>query len=186
MSGEKSLPVPDSYWVQSNLLAGEYPGALDAEQARVKLRRFLQAGITFFLDLTEEGELHAYAPLLLQEAAAQGVNIEHRRIAIRDLSTPSRATMVDILATVDQALAAGHIVYVHCWGGIGRTGTVAGCYLVQRGWSGPEALAEIARRRAGTPDGWRSSPETEAQRQMVLEWAEDINRPERPEKQGLS
>ena len=181
MSGEKSLPVPDSYWVQSNLLAGEYPGALDTDQARFKLRRFLWAGITFFLDLTEEDELRPYAPLLLQEAAAQRINIEYRRVAIRDLSTPSRATMVDILTTLDQALASGHIVYVHCWGGIGRTGTVVGCYLVRQGRSGPEALAEIARQRAGTPDGWRSSPETEAQRRMVLEWTEDIDLPERPE-----
>lgn len=178
MSGEKSLPVPDCYWVQSNLLAGEYPGALDDDQARFNLRRFLRAGITFFLDLTEEDELRPYSPLLLQEAAAQGLNVEHRRMAIQDLSTPSRATMVEILTTLDQALVAGHTVYVHCWGGIGRTGTVVGCYLIRQGRSGPEALAEIARLRAGTPDGWRSSPETESQRQLVLEWTEDSNRPE--------
>ena len=27
----------------------------------------------------------------------------------------------------------GRKVYVHCWGGVGRTGTVVGCYLVRQG-----------------------------------------------------
>lgn len=34
------------------------------------------------------------------------------------------------------ALAAGQTVYVHCYGGIGRTGTVVGCWLVRHGLSG--------------------------------------------------
>ena len=31
--------------------------------------------------------------------------------------------MQEILDAVDRALAAGRNVYLHCWGGIGRTGT---------------------------------------------------------------
>jgi protein-tyrosine phosphatase len=61
-------------------------------------------------------------------------------------------------------------VYVHCFGGIGRTGTVVGCYLVRHGADAETALAEIARRRQGTPDGYRRSPETNEQRQFVLTW----------------
>ena len=50
-------PIPDAYWVvPGQLLAGEYPGAKDAAAARRKLRLFLVAEFTFFLDLTEEGE----------------------------------------------------------------------------------------------------------------------------------
>jgi hypothetical protein len=48
---------------------------------------------------------------------------------------------------------------------------VVGCYLVEQGMSGEKALTEIARRRAHTPDGWRRSPETEAQRDLVRRWA---------------
>jgi protein-tyrosine phosphatase len=164
-------PIADSYWVLSGrLLAGEYPGDLDAERARQKVRRLLEAGATLFLDLTEEGELRPYVPLLREEALARGNSVEHRRLPIRDLTTPAAADMVRLLDTVDAALDAGHVAYVHCWGGIGRTGTVVGCYLVRHGWSGPEALDEIARLRWGTPDGHRQAPETEAQRQMVLDW----------------
>ena len=51
-------PIPDAYWVvPGQLLAGEYPGAKDTAAARRKLRLFLDAEFTFFLDLTEEGEL---------------------------------------------------------------------------------------------------------------------------------
>jgi protein-tyrosine phosphatase len=75
-----------------------------------------------------------------------------------------------ILQTIDGYLAAGQPVYVHCYGGIGRTGTVVGCHLVQQGATGAAALAEIARRRQGTPDGYRQSPETEEQRRLVLAW----------------
>ena len=35
---------------------------------------------------------------------------------------------------------------------------------------GEQALAQIAAWRQGTPDSWKRSPETAAQRQMVLAW----------------
>ena len=37
--------------------------------------------------------------------------------------------MGDVLTLIEEALVRG-AVYVHCWGGIGRTGTVVGCWLV--------------------------------------------------------
>jgi hypothetical protein len=171
-----SHPIPDSYWVEpGRLLAGEYPGARYDVQARAKLRRLLGAGVTLYLDLTEPSEygLRPYAPLLQSEAAALGLEsgaVEHRRMSIPDLGTPSPEHMSRILDAIDAALEAGHVVYVHCYGGIGRTGTVVGCYMVRRGLPGQAALDEIARLRHGTPDGWRRSPETAAQRQMVRDW----------------
>ena len=159
-------PIGDSYWVEpGRLLAGQYPGAVDEGTARAKLRRLLDAGITLFIDLTEAGEytLKPYALLLPMEA-------EHRRMSIPDMGVPSPEEMRQILATIDQALEAGQVVYVHCYGGIGRTGTVVGCYLVEHGMSGKEALKHIARLRRDTGDGGRRSPETRAQRAMVRRW----------------
>ena len=78
--------------------------------------------------------------------------------------------MTSILETIDGVLAAGRAVYVHCYGGIGRTGTVVGCFLARHGMAGAEALEQIARWRERTPDGWKRSPETDEQRQMVLNW----------------
>jgi protein-tyrosine phosphatase len=167
-------PIPDSYWIRPGaLLAGEYPGAKDEAEARRKLRRLLEAGITFFVDLTEKGEygLNPYATLLLEEAGRfPNQRIEYRRLPIQDISTPEPELMEEILALIDGAIAARHKVYVHCYGGIGRTGTVVGCFLVRQGTSGDEALAEIARLRTGIPNGWRQSPETPEQREMILDW----------------
>jgi protein-tyrosine phosphatase len=80
--------------------------------------------------------------------------------------------MVAILNTLEAALQAGRGVYIHCYGGIGRTGTVVGCFLVRRGLSGEAALRQIAGWREGTPDGWKRSPETDEQREFVLNWKE--------------
>jgi len=78
--------------------------------------------------------------------------------------------MVRILDMIDAELAEGRTVYVHCFGGIGRTGTVVGCHLVRHGKSGREALDEIEYLRRDTPAAWQRSPETETQRQMVRAW----------------
>ncbi|MFO0758714.1 MAG: hypothetical protein U0359_19635 [Byssovorax sp.] len=163
-------PIADSYWaLPGKLLAGEYPGARDEREARDKVRRLLQAGVTFFLDLTEATEpLRPYAHLAREEAEAMGIAVDHRRLPIRDLSVPTAAHLETILATIDERIGAGAVVYVHCWGGIGRTGTVVGCTFVRRGMSGEEALAHIEALRKDTPDGWKRSPETDDQRDTVL------------------
>ncbi|MBE7553879.1 MAG: dual specificity protein phosphatase family protein [Anaerolineales bacterium] len=168
-----NTPIPDSYWVRpGQLLAGEYPRTPDEAESRLKLRRFLAAAVNFFLNLTEADEysLKPYHELLQREAASGGYAVEHHRLAIPDFGIPTPAQMIQILDTIETALAEGQIVYVHCFGGIGRTGTVIGCYLVRHGLSGEAALAEIARLRQNTPDGRRPSPETEAQRGLVQGW----------------
>ncbi len=168
-------PYPNSYWVQpGRLLAGEYPGDWPASAMRQKLRRLLDAGVTFFLDLTHPNDpLPPYATLLPQMSKAYPRPAVYRRMAILDRDVPAVAQMGQTLALIDEALAADHVVYVHCWGGVGRTGTVVGCYLVNQGSSGEAALAEIARlwQDVAKRDRHPQSPETPAQVQMVRTWA---------------
>ncbi|MEZ4725856.1 MAG: protein-tyrosine phosphatase family protein [Caldilineaceae bacterium] len=169
-------PHANCYWVQpGRLLAGEYPGAALAVNARPKLRRILAAGVTFFLDLTHpDDSLQPYVELLNEEANQDSRPVLYRRLAIPDLDVPPVAQMVQTLDLIDEALAAGHVVYVHCWGGVGRTGTVIGCYLVRHGLSGEAALADIARlwQAMEKRDRHPHSPETAAQMAMVRTWQE--------------
>lgn len=158
-----AVQVPDSYWVvPRRLLAGAYPGARDAADAEARVARFLEAGVTTFVDLTEAGELAPYA-LLLPDG------VRTIRKAVQDFSCPRPGEMDRILDLIDAELESGEIVYVHCRGGLGRTGTVVGCWLVRHGMHGEQALEWIAAARRDAPGGARS-PETDEQRRFILGW----------------
>jgi protein-tyrosine phosphatase len=162
--GRVLLPILDSYVVSDRLLAGEYPGSSDTASAERRLRAFGEHGVKTFVDLTHPADaLAPYEHLL----PAGGRRLAH---PIVDLGTTTVPHMTRILDDVDAALAEGGGVYVHCWGGIGRTGTVVGCWLVRHGLDGSDPLRAIARLRRGVPDAWAASPQTEAQREMVTGW----------------
>ena len=121
-------PIPNSYWViPGRLAAGEYPGGRRQGEASAKLRDLLDAGIDHFVDLTDTGELVPYGDIAELEARNMGIRISRARFPIYDGSIPQKPEdMTAILDNIDQAIAADHRVYVHCMGGIGRTGTVIG------------------------------------------------------------
>lgn len=54
-----------------------------------------------------------------------------------------------LLDVLDECLDDGQAVMVHCWAGQGRTGTVAACALIDRGFSAEDALAHVRRARPG-------------------------------------
>ena len=172
------VPIPDSYWiVEGRFLAGEYPGAADVATARPKLERFLDRGVNLFIDLTEQHELVPYGGFVETLGSERGISVRHERFPIRDVWIPSDDEMVAILARIRSGIDGGHVCYVHCWGGVGRTGTVVGCWLVQEnGMTANAALERIAEMREGTPDGWKRSPETVEQRAFVRKWAERTSR----------
>ena len=169
-SNEFTRPDPNTYWViPGRFLAGEYPGARDKAEAKTKIAAFLKAGITTFIDLTEAHELAAYHPLL------PATGIEYRRLSIRDLGVPhTRSHMTEILDAIDDALTRGRNVYVHCWGGIGRTGTVVACWLRRQGRNGEQALAELAGfwQTVGKRHRAPNTPETRGQVAWVHGWEE--------------
>ncbi len=63
-------------------------------------------------------------------------------------------------------------MYVHCWGGIGRTGTVVGSWLVRHGVMAPEQALDLLTelRASDRGAGHRRSPETPEQRAFVRRW----------------
>lgn len=167
---------PNAYWViPGRFAAGEYPGAKSRRDAADKLRALMGAGIDYFIDLTEPHELAPYAWIAEEEAAQLGRSIEHDRRSIRDVQVPrNQHEMAAILDSIGAALDDGRTVYVHCWGGIGRTGTVVGCWLVRCGRTGEEALDQVADWWRGVEKAWRrpESPETPEQCDYVRNWTE--------------
>ena len=175
MSNERSFkhPIPESYWVEpGRFLAGEYPGRFDAEQTRRRLDALIEAGIDTFIDLTRENENIPYEGILIEQSHVYGVKSHYHRFAIGDFGLPTPKLMETILDKIDESLSAGRKVYVHCWGGIGRTGTTIGCYLVRRGLDGDEALRQLAKWWREVPKSriHPRSPETSEQAAFVRSW----------------
>jgi len=177
------------YWVDEVLLAGEYPTVTGGDQAasRCKLRAYLECGITHFIDLTNEGEKPSYQELLRELASEQPeeTSVTYQRIPIQDFGIPTVEQMTEILDAIEDAGRKGQKVYVHCRGGIGRTGTTAGCYLARK-YSresqnigktrvGAQALADVNRLFLTYSDRSRQSscsPETGEQMRFVEEWSD--------------
>lgn len=169
-------PHQNTYWViPGRLLAGEYPGHPNEALAWEKLCPFLDCGVDRFLDLTGPRELAPYSHLLDRWNDLHQADIRHSRHWIDDMGTPDSAEeMQAIQRELQQWLKNGHCVYVHCWGGIGRTGTVIGCHLVEQGLSGSEALIRMAELWQGVSLDKRRryplSPQTREQEAYVRNW----------------
>lgn len=162
-----SPPLRNSYWViPGKVLAGEHPTAATVEATRERLQRLMDAGVECFIDLTEPGEIKPYD-------AEIPFSIEYLRKPIKDHGIPSqRAHMAEILDCIHDALQSGRCVYVHCRAGIGRTGTVIGCLLVERGLEGEGAIDELNRlwQQCERSQNWPSVPETDDQVGYVKKW----------------
>lgn len=182
-------PIPNSYWATPGLLACEYP--FSPSSPRPKLDALLAAGVRTFVDLTEPTELVHYAPQHLQARAARlglaRADIAYHRFAIPDRALPQAAALAAILSVLRAAAARGETAAVHCRGGIGRTGTVVGCWLVEAGVArdGAHALAIIAEEWKMVEKARRypCSPETGAQWEFVRNFKKGAGR-ERAEAVG--
>ena len=168
-------PIPESYWVvPGRLLAGEYPGQVNHELTRKRMDAFIEAGFDTFIDLTNPNEIWPYEKILFEEASVYEVEVSHHRFPIEDFGLPSPGQMNSILDMIDENLLAGHKLYLHCWAGIGRTGTTVGCYLVRHGMTGEDALYQLSAWWRDVPKSLYHphSPETLEQMDFIRRWPE--------------
>ena len=174
-------PTGRSYWVvEGRLAAGAYPGKAgrgDREHVPEVLEQLLGAEIDTFVNLTQDDpEVFPHGSDI--HLTRYHGDVDGRAVVlacpIPDMGVPHGGPeeMVGILDVLDEALAAGGIAYVHCWGGLGRTGTVVGCWLARHGYaSGRHVLEVLADLRVGDLDGGhRQSPQTRDQERMVVDW----------------
>jgi hypothetical protein len=171
-------PTSWCYWVVENrLLAGAYPGSPDADERRSKIQSLLDAGVRTIINLMEEDETNYQGqPFEPYDDMARELcpDVRFLRFAIQDLSTPSKNLMAQILDEIDHSTEDGSAAYVHCWGGVGRTGTVVACWLLrhQHAETG-NVLDVLARLREKDQErGYRRSPETPEQAQFARSWSE--------------
>ena len=173
-TGAPPRPNGNTYWVVPlKFLAGEYPGDKDPVKARNKIKQFLAAGFRHFIDLTEPDELVPYDAILSEEARNSRIDVTYQRFPIRDNSVPSDEDhLADILLAIDRRIREGGAVYLHCWGGVGRTGLVVACWLQEQGRTPNGALAELSAKWSTVEKIYRKpeSPETSTQVDWIRNW----------------
>jgi atypical dual specificity phosphatase len=140
-------------WLEEGRLAAcRYPGSDKA------LHELAERGVTLLINLHER-------PHSREVLGRHGLTELH--LPVRDFTPPTLEQLEHAMAAIEDAIAGGQTVAVHCGGGLGRTGTLLACYLVKRGLGPEEAIARIRTLRPG-------SVETPQQEQAVKNYAGDL------------
>ena len=129
--GIDTVPLPVPHGGLS--LCGKHAIAPDVDAAMAK------CGATTVVCLVEERELAGHWPHYVEWLH------DHRAgravwFPIHDLNAPPLDRALGLLEDLQERLAAGEHLLMHCAAGIGRAGTMAACLLVQQGMSVDDAL----------------------------------------------
>lgn len=134
--------------VLSRLFVGSHPQTIDDVE---RLRR--ESAITAVLNLQTDDDMCSvnltWEPL---EAHYGASGIELRRVPVKEEPIEIREKLPNCVRQLDQLLAAGHTVYLHCTAGVGRSPTVAVAYLHWcLGWGFDVAVAYVKQLRQCSP-----------------------------------
>jgi hypothetical protein len=157
-----------AWWVQpGQLLAGDYPGHSSPARARQKVDLLVDAGVRTFVDLTTPADrLEPYKAVVTEVGAVRGLDIRHHSFPIPDLSVVDDDGYDEVCRAIEDGRRRG-VVYVHCWGGVGRTATVIGCVLAGEGLSYDQIVDRLAALRTGSRKAHRRAPETSVQCELI-------------------
>jgi protein-tyrosine phosphatase len=118
--------------------------------------------------LTPEEE----SELSLEEegADARRHGMQFLAIPVEDRQVPkSEKAIESAVHKLDATLSAGRNVLIHCRQGIGRSGLLAACLLINRGSTADEAVEELSKVRN------TQVPETAEQRQWINRYASKVS-----------
>jgi hypothetical protein len=154
-------PHPESNWViLGQLIAGAFPGDKNIEKTEENLLAILQTGVTCFVclqteynpDATEESvqsekDIRPYMNDLTRMFAGNAVvpavaeamthlqitleDLEFIHVPIKDCGVTNDSIVQSLVEKLYEKIVQGKILYVHCWGGHGRAGTVI-CILLAK------------------------------------------------------
>jgi hypothetical protein len=145
-------PTPESNWVIPGvLLVGAYPASQDDEETHDLITSILKERITKFVCLQQEyreegvtvemwrsgNALRPYfhdVRMVVHNKAMipdlQGFDIVDREalsfvhFPIRDCGVTDDERVLELARNLVKAISEGEVIYLHCWGGHGRTGTL--------------------------------------------------------------
>lgn len=136
----------------------------------IDLHQIRNWGAAMVVSLIEEHEFADLGVTLLpQKVLAAGMQWCH--LPIRDNHAPGarfQQVWPSLGKEIIGLLTTGHHVFLHCKGGLGRTGTVAACMLIEAGWEPMNAIEHVRSARPRTI-------ETALQEWFVLNYQPQFN-----------
>ncbi|CAG0929131.1 MAG: phosphatase [Rhodocyclaceae bacterium] len=133
--------------LQSNALSGNWERDLDLDIDVI--RAWGATAVVTLMEMHEHDELSV--PDLPEKV--WGAEMEWFHLPIVDQHAPD-AVFLQRWKTfggrIVTTLANGGKVFIHCKGGLGRTGTIAACLLIESGMRPAEAMAAVRLARRGT------------------------------------
>ncbi|GAB4815508.1 hypothetical protein N2152v2_002554 [Parachlorella kessleri] len=149
---EMKGPTPWSNWViRGRILAGAYPASLDDFETDHILTTLLELGVNTFVCLQAEFALHTPETswrtghglrpyikdaqrLLIRARETQSTRIKQDKLdflhlPIIDGSVTSDTALSRLADDCNMRVLRGERLYIHCWGGHGRTGTLVATML---------------------------------------------------------
>jgi protein-tyrosine phosphatase len=150
-----------------------YPGRVYQRDLDADFALLRASDVTRLILLVEDTELRHWSdPGIVERGVAAGVEVV--RHPIPDGRAPASATELGtILREIREARASANVA-IACMGGVGRTGTVAACALVEAGMDADAAIATVRAVRHPT------AVETAEQEAFVRAFARDRQAAERP------
>ena len=122
------------------------------------------------IELLQKKKIRHIISLILDPSKIQGLitnkDIKLHSIPIKDWGIPSHSQIQQFLSIVTENLTKNESIYVHCYGGCGRTGTMLAIYLVHSGYTSSDALLKVRELRP-------CSVETEEQENIVLDFEKE-------------
>ena len=117
-------------------------------------------GIEAIVSLTE---------LPLHKTLIEEFGFEYKHIPVADLTSPTQEQIEEFVTFVNNLMSSKKKIVVHCDAGIGRTGTMLACYLVNKGRSAKNAITEVRKKRPG-------SIETMGQEETIEKYEEKVQK----------
>jgi atypical dual specificity phosphatase len=149
MTSEAIRPQNFSWIEEPRLGALARPGALE------ELRWLREQGIEVLLSLTEDPPNSVWIERV-------GLLLFH--VPMIDMEAPTQEQLERCMSAIRRAHEQNFGVAVHCGAGLGRTGVVLACYLVEQGMEAQSAIDRVRHLRPG-------SVETEDQAKAIKEYA---------------